>query len=159
MLEKWIYFGILEDPYLEFFISSNINFNNKNNHNNTHNNKNNNKNNDEWEEKFQLEIEKIPIFLSSDSLPEKILSTGKYIFILRNWMGLEGDDWKALEHSSFSFHSNIRILHEQINDAYKYASKKVLELLIHREKLLLKLRFVLLFLILYFLFYYYFLFF
>jgi len=73
ILRKWIFSGVLEDPFNEFFIRENrqcrkedieLDMNDR-----------------YWEERFTYRDEMVPIFLEKQK--SKVLHAGKYLFVIR----------------------------------------------------------------------------
>jgi gamma-tubulin complex component 2 len=73
ILRKWIFSGVLEDPFTEFFISENRQFRKENIELDL--------NDRYWEERFTFKDEMIPIFLEKQK--HKVLHAGKYLFVIR----------------------------------------------------------------------------
>jgi gamma-tubulin complex component 2 len=73
MVEKWIYKGIVSDPYEEFFVIEREDLKKEN--------INEDYNDVYWEERFTLSQEHLPSFFSA--FGEKILVTGKYLNVIR----------------------------------------------------------------------------
>lgn len=122
MLEKWIYRGEVVDPYAEFMIKEHEMINKELLHE---------KYNDAyWECRYTVSQENIPSFF--EHITEKILSTGKYLNVVRE-CGQEVDFHEAHE---VKYSVQERHYVEQIEKAHSYASKKLLELMIEDQDLL-----------------------
>ena len=73
ILRKWIFQGILEDPFNEFIVKENKNYSKENIEKDF--------NDQYWQERFTYKDEMIPIFLAKHK--EKILHSGKYLHVIR----------------------------------------------------------------------------
>jgi gamma-tubulin complex component 2 len=73
MLEQWIYQGVVQDPYDEFQIKSRDEL--------TKDNLRRDFNDTYWDERYTIRPDKLPLFL--ESVSEKILTTGKYLNVIR----------------------------------------------------------------------------
>eukprot|EP01117_Protostelium_nocturnum_P017756 TRINITY_DN7283_c0_g1_i1.p1 TRINITY_DN7283_c0_g1~~TRINITY_DN7283_c0_g1_i1.p1 ORF type:complete len:773 (-),score=225.32 TRINITY_DN7283_c0_g1_i1:228-2546(-) len=126
MLEKWIYKGIISDPFDEFFIKEREDLK-KENLNEDFNDK-------YWEQRFTIKQESLPAFLIKVS--ERILVTGKYLNVIRECaIHVDFTTSKRLE-----FTSNEREYQEKIDVAYHLASKRLLDLLMMESNLISRLR-------------------
>ena len=73
ILRKWIFSGLLEDPFNEFFISEHRQFRKENIEQDL--------NDRYWEERFTFRDEMVPIFLEKQKF--KVMHAGKYLFVIR----------------------------------------------------------------------------
>ncbi|KAK7497174.1 hypothetical protein BaRGS_00011468 [Batillaria attramentaria] len=107
ILEKWIYKGIIRDPYSEFLVEEN--------------------------EKIQKEklLEEY-----NDQVADKILNTGKYLNVVR----LCGRDVNCPYASDMVYTLKERRYYDQIEGAYDYASKLLLQLLMKEKELMARIR-------------------
>ncbi|KAL4233344.1 Gamma-tubulin complex component 2 [Mactra antiquata] len=119
ILEKWIYKGIISDPYAEFLVEENQTIDREKLH-----------------EVFNHEypLERIPVFL--EIVAEKILNTGKYLNVVRQC----GRDVKCPNAAEVVYTLKEKKYFEQIEKAYNYASKLLLDLLIDEKELLARIR-------------------
>lgn len=139
ILEKWLYLGIIEDPYGEFFVedsqmkSENI-FNNNRYSNNT------SRNGDIdafWRKRFICDdpakqtTHKVPNFLLSKL--EKIYETGKYLSVIRQY---SRRTFRPLPHEPLVYCTESTKYQDQVESAHKYANKGLLELLCDENKLI-----------------------
>ena len=113
MLEKWIYDGELDDPYLEFFISKN----------------NSDHNIDAWNSHSFLS-DKVPSFITMD-VAKKAFLVGKSLFFIRNHCF---DEFNLLrknvdQFDIFNFSSKV------INEAYQTSCKHLMTLLFQKFSL------------------------
>ena len=73
ILRKWIFSGVLDDPFNEFFIRENRQCKKENIELDL--------NDRYWDERFTLRVEMVPTFL--DKQMNKVLLAGKYLFVIR----------------------------------------------------------------------------
>ena len=73
ILKKWIFSGVLEDPFEEFIVKENKNCKKENIEADL--------NDKYWEERFSLRDEMVPIFLVKHK--QKVLHAGKYLNVIR----------------------------------------------------------------------------
>ncbi|PRP78664.1 gamma-tubulin complex component 2 [Planoprotostelium fungivorum] len=122
MLEQWIYNGVINDPFQEFFIIHDA-----------HVKKEllNQKYNDKyWEKCYTLRSEQsLPKFLSK--VYNRVLDTGKYLNVIREC----GIRIETSTTNKIHFTANENEYQEKINEAFQYASKKLLDLLINENQL------------------------
>lgn len=126
ILEKWIYKGIINDPYSEFLVEENETI---------HKEKLQEEYNDDyWEHHYTICRERIPVFL--EQMADKILNTGKYLNVVR----LCGRDVKCPNAEEVVYTLKEKKYFEHIERAYSYASKLLLDLLIEEKELLARIR-------------------
>lgn len=113
MLHDWIFNGKVEDPHNEFMIHENL-FQ-----------KEDLKSPNYWEECYIIDSENVPKFLSDFS--EKILSSGKYL----NAIIMCGKNIKCPYDTELIFSEHSRDYIEPIEQAYKYSSEALLNVLLH----------------------------
>lgn len=125
MLELWLYFGVVDDPYAEFMV----------------------KNDDKllkedlqtdpwckyWEKRYTLRDLQVPIFLLR--LTDKILTTGKYLNIVRSCHR----EVKCPFRRTIEYTHGEREYEEIVNQAHEFASRIVLRLVMDEHKLLQRL--------------------
>ena len=73
ILKKWIYQGVLEDPFQEFIVKENRNCRKENIEVDL--------NDKYWEERFTFREQMVPVFLSK--CKNKVLQAGKYLNVIR----------------------------------------------------------------------------
>lgn len=119
MVQLWVYQGVVSDPYREFMVEDNKQFQKdrlKNVYNDAY-----------WEERYTVKQEMIPSFL--EKAAEKILHAGKYLNVIRE-CGLE----LSYPHAEELIYSlNERHYTDHIERAYSYASRKLMDLLIKEQ--------------------------
>ncbi|XP_060079665.1 gamma-tubulin complex component 2-like isoform X1 [Ylistrum balloti] len=126
ILEKWIYKGIISDPYSEFLVEENETIQKEKlqeDYNDAY-----------WEQHYTICRERIPVFL--EQVADKILNTGKYLNVIR----LCGRDIKCPSAEEIVYTLKDRRYTEQIEGAYNYASKVLLELLMEEKQLMARIR-------------------
>ncbi|AQK44600.1 Gamma-tubulin complex component 2 [Zea mays] len=127
MLERWVYEGVIDDPYGEFFIAENKSLQ-KESLTQDYDAK-------YWQQRYSLK-EGIPSFLTN--VAATILTTGKYLNVMRecghNVQVSLSDNSKLM-----SFGSNHQYL-ECIKSAYDFASGELLTLMKDKYDLIGKLR-------------------
>lgn len=124
ILEKWIYKGIISDPYSEFLVEENETIQKlQEEHSDAY-----------WEKHYTVCQERIPVFL--EQVAVKILNTGKYLNVVR----LCGRDVQCPSAEEILYTLKERKYYEQIEKAYSYASKLLLNLLMEENELLARLR-------------------
>ncbi|XP_060602983.1 gamma-tubulin complex component 2-like [Ruditapes philippinarum] len=126
VLEKWIYKGIINDPYSEFLVEENETINKEKLQEEY--------NDDYWEHHYTICRERIPVFL--EQMADKILNTGKYLNVVRQC----GRDVKCPNAEEVVYTLKEKKYFEQIERAYSYASKLLLDLLIEEKELLARIR-------------------
>ncbi|XP_076348938.1 gamma-tubulin complex component 2-like isoform X2 [Tachypleus tridentatus] len=126
ILEKWIYKGIISDTYSEFLVEDNelvkkeelpVDYSD-----------------DYWEKRYTIRRERIPTFLGR--IADMILRTGKYLNVIRQC----GNDIKFPDAEHIVYTVTERQYVEKIETAYKFASKKLLDLLMEGSDLMGRLR-------------------
>ncbi|XP_019634942.1 PREDICTED: gamma-tubulin complex component 2-like [Branchiostoma belcheri] len=126
ILERWIYKGIIVDPYAEFIVEE---------HESVIKEKIEKDYNDAyWEQRYTICRERIPVFL--EKVADKILSTGKYLNVIRQC----GRDVKCPAAEEIVYTLKERQYVEQIEKAYNYASRVLLDLLMEEKELMARLR-------------------
>ncbi|XP_014475537.1 PREDICTED: gamma-tubulin complex component 2-like isoform X2 [Dinoponera quadriceps] len=126
ILEKWVYKGMICDPYQEFFVEDNelvqreelpVDYSA-----------------DYWEKRYTMRPERIPVFLNEHA--QTILRTGKYFNVIRQCG--KTVQWGKQEPLSYQHQGQKYIA--AIDRAYSEAAKKLLEVLIHENDLMGRLR-------------------
>ncbi|KAK2180083.1 hypothetical protein NP493_457g05005 [Ridgeia piscesae] len=121
ILEKWIYKGLIQDPYSEFLIEENESFQKEKlqeDYNDAY-----------WELHYTICREQIPIFL--ERMADKILNTGKYLNVVREC----GCDVKCPCAEEIVYSIKERQYYDQIEKAYNFASRLLLDLLMEEKEL------------------------
>ncbi|KAE8650096.1 gamma-tubulin complex component 2 [Cucumis sativus] len=127
ILERWVYEGVIDDPYGEFFIEENKSLK-KESLNQDYDTK-------YWRQRYSLK-EGIPTFLAN--IAGMILTTGKYLNVMRECG--HNVQLPASENSKLmSFGSNHQYL-ECIKAAYDFSSSELLKLIKEKYDLMGKLR-------------------
>lgn len=122
IMEQWIYKGIVQDPYQEFMVED---------HKTVEKEQLSKEYNDSyWESRYTIASEKIPSFL--EHVATKILNAGKYLNVIHE-CGVEISHSGATE-LIYSLHNKQYV--EQIEQAFVFASKKLLDLLIKEHDLI-----------------------
>lgn len=126
ILERWVYEGVIDDPYGEFFIDENKVLQKESlsqDYNATY-----------WQQRYSLKHE-LPGFLSSAA--ETILTTGKYLNAMREC----GHSVKIpFPDDAKRSSSGSRHYLERINVAYNFASAELLNLIVQKFDLMGRLR-------------------
>uniref|UniRef100_A0A8C4NDF2 Gamma-tubulin complex component n=2 Tax=Eptatretus burgeri TaxID=7764 RepID=A0A8C4NDF2_EPTBU len=125
ILEKWIYKGIIQDPYSEFMVEEQDLL--KERIQEDYNDK-------YWDQRYTVVQHCIPTFLQN--LADKILSTGKYLNVVREC----GQDVSFPAASEVVYTLKERAYVEQIEAAYSYASHVLLTFMLEEKELLTRLR-------------------
>ncbi|XP_028391404.1 gamma-tubulin complex component 2-like [Dendronephthya gigantea] len=126
MLEQWIYKGLVNDPYLEFLVAEQEAFQKE---------KLTEEYNDAyWRQRYTIVQHKIPVFL--ETVAQKILSTGKYLNVIRQC----GRDVQCPDAEEIIYTLREREYVDRIEKAYDYASKTLLDLLMEEKDLMGRLR-------------------
>ncbi|XP_033104280.1 gamma-tubulin complex component 2-like [Anneissia japonica] len=126
ILEKWIYKGIINDPYCEFMVEENES---------VHKEKLQRDYNDAyWEQRYTICRDRIPVFL--ESVAKKILSTGKYLNVIRQC----GRSPKCPHAEEILYTLNEREYVDQIEKTFNHASQELIDLLMEERELMAKLR-------------------
>ena len=113
ILSLWIFKGIIHDPRQEFFVEDRISQLEGENYLN-----------DFWDKRFILHADRIPRFLDKQS--DMIMRTGKYLNVIR-----ECGKRFASNLTDFNLkfsHTDEQHYVSSINDAYSFASKSMMEL-------------------------------
>nr|CAD7424316.1 unnamed protein product [Timema monikensis] len=126
ILEKWIYKGVICDPYQEFLVEDNemiqkedlpLDYSA-----------------DYWEKRYTIRRERIPVFL--ERVAEVILRTGKYLNVIRQC----GKNIKTPQDEEIVYTIKERQYFESIEKAYLFASKTLLQLLMEENDLMRRLK-------------------
>ncbi|CAG2115806.1 unnamed protein product, partial [Medioppia subpectinata] len=124
ILETWIYEGIIDDPYKEFLVEDRAN------------------ESDEivlddlfWENRYEVVRSRIPVFFERHS--DMIMKTGKYLSVIRN-CGRKISRPHSPEPLAYTTEERAYI--ENIESAYKFASKELLHLLVDESDLIGRLK-------------------
>ncbi|XP_015437164.1 PREDICTED: gamma-tubulin complex component 2-like [Dufourea novaeangliae] len=126
ILEKWVYKGVICDPYEEFFVEDNelihreelpVDYSA-----------------DYWEKRYTMRSERIPTFLNEQA--QTILRTGKYFNVIRQCG--KTVQWGRQEPLIYQHQGQKYIT--AIDRAYSEAAKTLLEVLIHESDLMGRLR-------------------
>ncbi|XP_046395622.1 gamma-tubulin complex component 2-like isoform X2 [Ischnura elegans] len=126
ILEKWVYKGVINDPYEEFLVEDNeviemeelpLDYSD-----------------DYWEKRYTVRRERIPSFL--EKVADVILRTGKYLNVIRQC----GKVFKSPQAEEIVYTIKQRQYVEAIERAYLFASKTLLELLMTENNLMKRLR-------------------
>uniref|UniRef100_A0A4W3I0W3 Gamma-tubulin complex component n=1 Tax=Callorhinchus milii TaxID=7868 RepID=A0A4W3I0W3_CALMI len=125
ILEKWIYRGIIQDPYSEFMVEE---------HELQKEKIQEDYNDKYWDRRYTIIQHRIPSFLQK--MADKILSTGKYLNVVREC----GRDVTCPDAKEVIYTLKERAYVEQIEKAYNYASKVLLDFLMKEKELLERLR-------------------
>ncbi|OLL25334.1 Spindle pole body component alp6, partial [Neolecta irregularis DAH-3] len=124
MLQRWIYDGELQDPFLEFFVVENRNQDSRSESSGY-----------VWEGRYSIDERMIPPFLS-DILAQKIFLIGKSLNFIRYGCG---DVQWVESHSKASSrglsHEDISTLDVSIDSAYKTTTARLNDLITTRFKL------------------------
>lgn len=139
ILERWLYLGVIEDPYGEFFIEDTENKDNRGLFSNTISNQraNNHQNQQSldidtfWRKRFTRDDSKVPDFLRSKQ--ERIFDTGKYLSVVRQY---GKKVFKPLRYEPLTYCPELRKYDEKVDEAYKFASKELLDLLLIENRLI-----------------------
>ncbi|XP_048358107.1 gamma-tubulin complex component 2 isoform X1 [Sphaerodactylus townsendi] len=125
ILEKWIYRGIIHDPYSEFMVEE---------HELQKEKIQEDYNDKYWDQRYTIVQQQIPSFLQK--IGDKILSTGKYLNVVREC----GHDVTCPVAKEVIYTLKEREYVEQIEKAYNYASKVLLDFLMEEKELVAHLR-------------------
>ncbi|XP_069836856.1 gamma-tubulin complex component 2 isoform X4 [Dendropsophus ebraccatus] len=125
ILEKWIYRGIINDPYSEFMVEE---------HELQKEKIQEDYNDKYWDQRYTIVQQQIPSFLQK--VADKILSTGKYLNVVREC----GRDVTCPDAKEIIYTLKERAYVEQIEKAYSYASKVLLDFLMEEKELVAHLR-------------------
>ncbi|XP_073453022.1 gamma-tubulin complex component 2 [Aquarana catesbeiana] len=125
ILERWIYRGIINDPYSEFMVEE---------HELQKEKIQEDYNDKYWDQRYTIVQQQIPSFLQK--VADKILSTGKYLNVVREC----GHDVTCPDAKEIVYTLKERAYVEQIEKAYSYASKVLLDFLMEEKELVAHLR-------------------
>ncbi|XP_062821315.1 gamma-tubulin complex component 2 isoform X2 [Anolis carolinensis] len=125
ILEKWIYRGIINDPYSEFMVEE---------HELQKEKIQEDYNDKYWDQRYTLVPQQIPSFLQK--VADKILSAGKYLNVVREC----GQNVSCPVAKEVIYTLKEREYVEQIEKAYSYASKVLLDFLMEEKELVAHLR-------------------
>ncbi|KAL7992831.1 hypothetical protein Chor_017087 [Crotalus horridus] len=125
ILEKWIYRGIINDPYSEFMVEE---------HELQKEKIQEDYNDKYWDQRYTIVQQQIPSFLQK--VADKILSTGKYLNVVREC----GHNVTCPVAKEVVYTLKEREYVEQIEKAYNYASKVLLDFLMDEKELVAHLR-------------------
>ncbi|XP_068438926.1 gamma-tubulin complex component 2 [Clinocottus analis] len=125
ILEKWIYRGIIKDPYSEFMVEE---------HELQKEKIQEDYNDKYWDQRYTIVQHRIPSFLQK--MADKILSTGKYLNVVREC----GRDVTCPDAREVLYTLKERAYVEQIEKSYNYASKVLLAFLMEEKELVSRLR-------------------
>ncbi|MEE6513615.1 hypothetical protein FKM82_021358 [Ascaphus truei] len=125
ILERWIYRGIINDPYSEFMVEE---------HELQKEKIQEDYNDKYWDQRYTIVQQQIPSFLQK--VADKILSTGKYLNVVREC----GRDVTCPDAREIIYTLKERAYVEQIEKAYSYASKVLLDFLMEEKELVAHLR-------------------
>ncbi|XP_027696304.1 gamma-tubulin complex component 2 isoform X2 [Vombatus ursinus] len=125
ILEKWIYRGIINDPYSEFMVEE---------HELQKEKIQEDYNDKYWDQRYTVVQPQIPSFLQK--MADKILSTGKYLNVVREC----GHDVTCPVAKEIVYTLKERAYVEQIEKAFNYASKVLLDFLMEEKELVAHLR-------------------
>ncbi|ELW67307.1 Gamma-tubulin complex component 2 [Tupaia chinensis] len=125
VLEKWIYRGIIHDPYSEFMVEE---------HELRKEKIQEDYNDKYWDQRYTIVQQQIPSFLQK--MADKILSTGKYLNVVREC----GHDVTCPVAKEIIYTLKERAYVEQIEKAFNYASKVLLDFLMEEKELVAHLR-------------------
>ncbi|XP_019730012.1 gamma-tubulin complex component 2 isoform X2 [Hippocampus comes] len=125
ILEKWIFRGIIRDPYSEFMVEE---------HELQKEKIQEDYNDKYWDQRYTVVQHRIPSFLQK--MADKILSTGKYLNVVREC----GRDVTCPDAKEVVYTLKERAYVEQIEKAFNYASKVLLHFLLEEKELVARLR-------------------
>ncbi|XP_077407182.1 gamma-tubulin complex component 2 isoform X2 [Vanacampus margaritifer] len=125
ILEKWIYRGIIRDPYSEFMVEE---------HELQKEKIQEDYNDKYWDQRYTIVQHRIPSFLQK--MADKILSTGKYLNVVREC----GRDVTCPDAKEVVYTLKERAYVEHIEKAFNYASKVLLHFLLEEKELVARLR-------------------
>lgn len=125
MLEKWLYKGVIYDPYHEFLVEDNeVHYEDAPKINSA----------DYWEKRYSISRERIPTFL--ERMADMILRTGKYLNVIQQC----GKNVKPPKAEPLVYTITERQYVEIIENAYSFASKTLLQLVMKENDLMGRLR-------------------
>ncbi|KAF0711813.1 Aste57867_5071 [Aphanomyces stellatus] len=126
MLELWIYFGDLHDPYDEFMVASDDTL--------VKEELSHDPWSKYWEQRYTLRESHVPLFLTRFS--NKILTTGKYLNVLRTC----GRHVNCPFATSITHAESVRKYDELIDNAHGFASRILVDMLRTEQDLMNRLR-------------------
>jgi len=126
MLQRWIFKGVISDPYGEFLVEENEDVEKTKMSEDFSDNY--------WKKRYTYCHDQCPKFL--ETVAEKTLRTGKYLNVIRNC----GRDVICPHATELGYSLHSRQLTEQIEKAYEYASKLLLDLLLSEKALIARLK-------------------
>ncbi|KAF4520783.1 hypothetical protein B566_EDAN011435 [Ephemera danica] len=129
-LDTWLLCGVIEDPFNEFLVEDNqvdvegdltstCNLEDCDGY---------------WMKRYSVRRDRVPIFLAS--LADKILSTGKYLNVIRQC----GKNVRSPQRERTEYTIKGRECERAIEKAYQFASKTLLEILLTEYDLIARLR-------------------
>lgn len=142
ILGKWLYMGVIEDPYGEFFINDTENKDSRNlfsSHLTSNNRANSYRSVQQnididtfWRKRFTRgDYKHVPDFLKTRL--DKIFDTGKYLSVVRQY---GKKVFRPLRSEPLQYCTESRVYDERIDEAYKFANKELLDLLLVENKLI-----------------------
>lgn len=129
MLHTWLTQGVLRDPYDEFQVKQHAERNKENvrtDFNDTY-----------WDERYTVRQEKLPTFLAT--LSERVLTTGKYLNVIRE-CGRNIPSSVTSSRPLLHYSANERDYIDMVDSSYAFASRLLLDLLMHENDLVGRLR-------------------
>lgn len=130
MLGKWIYYGILDDPYVEFFVeerrSEKFAFREQQK-----------LMEDFWEEKYLLNKSKVPIFL--ENMADKVYLTGKYVNVIRSYSAEQELNRNITLLDNYVFTTYNEDLRIAVEAAFKWANSELMNIIYKKEDLKMRL--------------------
>ena len=126
MLAKWIYKGKIDDCYGEFLVEENCNFSKEKLQDEYDDNY--------WELRYTLCKNRIPNYL--EPVADRILNTGKYLNVVHECGKIVECDYAR----EILYDPVKKEFINQINEAYSFASKFLLNLLINEHNLLIRIK-------------------
>ena len=115
ILERWIYKGVIEDPFAEFMVEEEAGIHKdrvKRHYNDMY-----------WEQRYTLVPERTPNFL--EKLSDKIMRTGKYLNVMRE----SGCAPRFPEATDLMYQLRERAYVDAIEGAFEFASRSLLDML------------------------------
>ncbi|XP_052126076.1 gamma-tubulin complex component 2-like isoform X1 [Frankliniella occidentalis] len=126
ILQKWIYIGVIQDPYEEFLVEDNELIQRED--------RPANYSDDYWAKCYIICRDRVPIFL--EKISDVILRTGKYLNVIRQC----GRNVKSPQSQELKYTIAESEYVEAIEQAYCFASQTLLDLLIKEYDLMGRLR-------------------
>ena len=138
MLQKWIHDGLIDDPYEEFMIISRASSVKKESLNDL----NYAMGDVYWEQRYALRNDAVPPFL--EAYKDRILQAGKYWNVIRECKGKADASYSLGDAGSKSWQTGTSAKGDwwipEIEEAYKEANRRLLDLLIKDGELVARLR-------------------